>query len=192
MLIYPSMHRIPRGLAPLSFIAGPVYEAVVRVRNNLYESSILRHRRLQSPVISIGNITTGGAGKTPLVIFTAKKIKESGFIPAILSRGYGRPDPGIERIISPGDSIKFPARQMGDEPALIRRHVPEAWFGISKNRYTAGGRIAQQAGNPVFILDDGFQHRKLQRDLDIVVIDSSQPLKQIRIYPDCAAVMQLS
>ena len=183
MLIYASMHKIPRALAPFAIAAGPVYEAAVRLKNTFYESSILRSDRLQSPVISIGNITTGGAGKTPLVIYTAKKIKESGFVPAILSRGYGRPDPGTERVISPGESVKSPVPEMGDEPALIRRHVPEAWFGISKNRYAAGRRIEQRTGKTVFILDDGFQHRKLHRDLDIVVIDSSQPLLSNRIFP---------
>ncbi len=183
MLTYISMHEIPWALAPLAIAAGPIYGAAVRLKNTLYESSILRSDRLQSPVISIGNITTGGAGKTPLVIYTAKKIKETGFVPAILSRGYGRPDPGIERVIPPGESVKFTAPDMGDEPALIRRHVPEAWFGISKKRYAAGRRIEQATGKPVFILDDGFQHRKLHRDLDIVVIDSSQPLFSNHIFP---------
>jgi tetraacyldisaccharide 4'-kinase len=183
MLIYTSMHKIPQALVPLAIATGPIYGTAVRLKNTLYESSILRSDRLQSPVISIGNITTGGAGKTPLVIYTAKKIIESGLIPAILSRGYGRPDPGIERVISPGESVKSPFPDMGDEPALIRRHVPGAWFGISKNRYAAGRRIEQATGKPVFILDDGFQHRKLHRDLDVVVIDSSQPLLSNHIFP---------
>lgn len=177
------MQKIPLSLAPFTIVAGQIYGAAVRLRNTLYESSILRRNRLQRPVISIGNITTGGAGKTPLVIFTAKKILEMNLIPAILSRGYGRPHPGIERVIPPEESIKSPVLHMGDESALIRRHVPEAWFGISKNRHAAGGMIERKAGKPIFILDDGFQHRKLHRDLDIVVIDSSQPLKQNRIFP---------
>ena len=177
------MHRIPRGVAPLAVIAEPVYGAFVRLRNVLYESSLLQQRCLKSPVISIGNITTGGTGKTPLVIHTAKKIAEMGFTPAILSRGYGRPDPGIMRIVSPGESVDSPVSCMGDEPALIRRYVPEAWFGISKNRYSAGSIIEEQVDNPIFVLDDGFQHRTLHRDLDIVLIDPIQPLKSNRILP---------
>jgi tetraacyldisaccharide 4'-kinase len=177
------MHTIPRALAPLTFISSLVYNASVRIRNSLYDASILPLRRLQNPVISIGNITTGGTGKTPLVIFTAKKFAELGFIPVILSRGYGRSDPGVSLIIPPGKHIRSPAHELGDEPALIRLHVPEAWFGISKDRYVTGSRIERNGSRMVFILDDGFQHRRLHRDLDVVVIDSSQPLGSNRLLP---------
>lgn len=177
------MHTIPRALAPLTFIAGLVYNVSVNIRNSLYDASVLTQRRLNNPVISIGNITAGGTGKTPLVIFTARKFVELGFIPVILSRGYGRSDPGACLIIPPGKHIRSPARELGDEPALIRFHVPEAWFGISKDRFSTGSRIEQTGGRMVFILDDGFQHRKLHRDLDIVVIDSSQPLGSNRLLP---------
>ena len=142
------------------------------------------HRqRLRNPVISIGNITTGGTGKTPLAIFTAKKVAELGFTPVVLSRGYGRPYPGESRIISPGKQMPSIALEIGDEPALMRRHLPEAWFGISKDRFSVGSRIERDGSKMVFILDDGFQHRKLHRDLDIVLIDSSQPLGYNRIFP---------
>ncbi|MEJ2244995.1 MAG: tetraacyldisaccharide 4'-kinase, partial [Acidobacteriota bacterium] len=149
------MPTIPRALAPVTFIAGLVYNASVHIRNSLYDASILPQRRLHNPVISIGNITTGGTGKTPLVIFTAKKFAEMGFIPVILSRGYGRSDPGVSLIIPPGKHIRSPAHELGDEPALIRLHVPEAWFGISKDRFITGSRIERTGGRMVFILDDG-------------------------------------
>ena len=177
------MHTIPRALAPLTFIAGLVYNASVHIRNSLYDASVLPLRRLHNPVISIGNVTTGGTGKTPLVIFTAKKFAELGFIPVILSRGYGRSDPGVSLVIPPGKHIRSPAHELGDEPALIRLHVPEAWFGISKDRFTTGSRIERSGGRMIFILDDGFQHRRLHRDLDIVVIDSSQALGFNRLLP---------
>jgi len=128
-------------------------------------------------------MTTGGTGKTPLAIYTAKKISELGWTPIILSRGYGRPGSGIERIVSPGEPIKHPVPSMGDEPALIRRHVPEAWFGISTDRYSVGKMIETRAAKAVFILDDGFQHRKLYRDLDLVIIDPIQTLKSNRMLP---------
>jgi tetraacyldisaccharide 4'-kinase len=177
------MHTIPRALAPLTFIISLVYNTSVHIRNSLYNASILPLRRLDNPVISIGNITTGGTGKTPLVIFTAKKLVELGFIPVILSRGYGRSDPGVSLIIPPGKHIRSPAHELGDEPALIRLHVPEAWFGLSKDRFIIGSRIERTGGRMVFILDDGFQHRRLHRDLDIVVIDASQPLGSNRLLP---------
>jgi len=177
------MHTIPRVLAPLTFLSSLVYNASVHIRNSLYDASILPLRRLHNPVISIGNITTGGTGKTPLVIFTARKFVELGFIPVILSRGYGRSDPGVSLIIPPGKHIRSPAHELGDEPAIIRLHVPEAWFGISKDRFTTGSGIERTGSRMVFILDDGFQHRRLHRDLDIVVIDSSQPLGSNRLLP---------
>jgi tetraacyldisaccharide 4'-kinase len=177
------MHRTPRVVAPLTFIAGVAYGAVVRTRNILYDKGWLRRSRLRSPVISIGNITTGGTGKTPLVIYTARKIVEMGCTPVVLSRGYGRPDSGASRIIAPGEPIRFPARELGDEPALIRRRVPEAWFGISKDRFRTGSRIERNAERTICILDDGFQHRKLHRDTDIAVIDPTQLLIFNRLLP---------
>jgi tetraacyldisaccharide 4'-kinase len=177
------MRRIPSGLAPVIFIPGLVYEALVRMRNGLYTSAALPQHRLPGPVISIGNITMGGTGKTPLVIHVARMIERLGCSPAILSRGYGRAEPNRTHILPPGASVSSPAEILGDEPALIRRHIPSAWMGISKDRFFAGSAISQQQKRAVFILDDGFQHRKLHRDLDIVLIDRSQPLQTNRVFP---------
>jgi tetraacyldisaccharide 4'-kinase len=176
------MHRIPRALLPLIYLPTLGFEAVLRLRNALYNSGILRQRLLRNPTISIGNITTGGSGKTPLVVYTSKKILELGFTPIILTRGYGRSS-SESLVIAPGESLSSPAPRLGDEPALIRRHVPEAWIGISKKRYAAGNRMDASDKKPVFILDDGFQHRRLSRDLDIAVIDATQPLACNRIVP---------
>jgi tetraacyldisaccharide 4'-kinase len=177
------MHRIPPALAPLVSIPGLAFEALVRVRNRLYASSLLTQYRLPAPVISVGNITMGGTGKTPLVIYLAQTLLKSGFKPVILTRGYGRQAPNESIILAPGQLAPNSALTLGDEPALIRRHVPEAWIGISKNRLITGQEIGKQVKHPVFILDDGFQHRRLYRDLDIVIIDSSQPLKTNRMFP---------
>jgi tetraacyldisaccharide 4'-kinase len=177
------MHTIPSALAPLVYFPGLAFEALVRVRNRLYASSLLAQHRLPAPVISIGNITMGGAGKTPLVIYLAQMLLKFGFSPVILTRGYARQSPNESIILAPGKFLENSALTLGDEPALIRRHVPEAWIGISKNRLLTGNQIAEQAKSPVFILDDGFQHRRLYRDLDIVIIDRSQPLKANRMFP---------
>jgi tetraacyldisaccharide 4'-kinase len=183
MLVCKRMHKIPSALAPLVCIPGLVFEALVRVRNRLYESSLLTQYRLPAPVISVGNITMGGTGKTPLVIYLARMVLNFGFTPVILTRGYGRQAPNERYILAPGEFVANPALTLGDEPALIRRHVPDAWMGISQNRLKTGQEIAKQAKRPVFILDDGFQHRRLFRDLDIVIIDRSQPLKSNRMFP---------
>jgi tetraacyldisaccharide 4'-kinase len=170
-------------LAPLVYIPGLMYEALVRGRNRLYALSLLTPHRLTAPVISVGNITMGGTGKTPLAIYLAQTLLKLGFTPAILTRGYGRQAPNESYMLAPGKLTPNSAQTLGDEPALIRRHVPEAWMGISKNRLVTGQEIAKQAKRPVFILDDGFQYRRLFRDLDIVIIDPIQPLKANRMVP---------
>ncbi len=181
MLICLPMDKIPSGLAPAVFIPGLAFEALVRLRDWGYSSNRLRQRRLKSPVISIGNLTLGGTGKTPLVIHIAQMLINLGRSPAILSRGYGRLSGGMH-ILPPDVEIKDPASELGDEPALIRRRVPAAWLGISKNRFETGS-LLEQNNKLAFLLDDGFQHRKLYRDLDIVVIDGSQPLESNSVFP---------
>jgi tetraacyldisaccharide 4'-kinase len=177
------MRRIPPGLAPVLFIPGLMFEALLRARSGFYAASLFRQRRLPAPVISIGNITMGGTGKTPLVLYVARTLAKIGLCPAILSRGYGRIEPDASHILSPGEAVASPARTLGDEPAMIRRHLPSAFMGISKNRFWAGSRIVQRQKQIVFVLDDGFQHRRLHRDLDIVIVDCSQPLGSNRVFP---------
>ena len=177
------MHRIPSGLAPVLFFPGLMFEALIRARSRLYSASLLPQRRLPAPIISIGNITTGGSGKTPLVIYVAQMLAKLGFIPAVLSRGYGRIEPKKILVLSPGETVSSPARILGDEPALIRRHIPSAFMGIARKRFLAGDLIAKKQQRVIFLLDDGFQHRKLHRDLDIVIIDGSQPLGSNHVFP---------
>jgi tetraacyldisaccharide 4'-kinase len=177
------MRTIPWGLAPLICIPGLIFEAVIRVRGFLYSASLIRQRRLPAPVISVGNLTAGGSGKTPLVIYIARRILDLEMNPVILSRGYGRQSPGRVWILPPGTAAASAARTLGDEPALMRRHLPSVWMGIAKNRFKAGTTIARECDRAVFILDDGFQHRKLHRDLDLVVVDPSQALGSNRMLP---------
>jgi tetraacyldisaccharide-1-P 4'-kinase len=183
MLICFNMDRVPAAFVPVVYIPGLAYEALVRTRNCLYSSAILAQHRLPAPVISIGNITLGGSGKTPLVIRVAQILVKLGYTPAVLTRGYGRAHPNKMRIVAPHETVPNPAATLGDEPALIQRHIPSAWLGISKNRLEAGNTIAGRDPKAVFVLDDGFQHRKLHRDLDVVIIDMSQPLKSNRVFP---------
>jgi len=106
-----------------------------------------------------------------LVLYIVKLLSRKGLCAALLSRGYGRSDPVLTRVISPRTAAL--AAEVGDEPALLRLHAPELWLGISSSRFRAGRRILQQLDNPIFVLDDGFQHRALHRDLDIVIMDPS-------------------
>jgi tetraacyldisaccharide 4'-kinase len=170
-------------LAALLVVPGLAVEGLVRLRNRLYESGVYRMQRLPRPVISVGNLTLGGAGKTPLVLHLASTLARLGRVPAVLSRGYGRRGLEQSHVLPPGNNVPDPALNLGDEPALLRRRVPSLWLGISLDRYDVGLRIARCATEPILILDDGFQHRRLHRDLDVVVIDRTQPLVRNRVLP---------
>jgi len=170
-------------LDPLLFLPGAAFEAVVRARSRFYSAGIFRSHRLPGPVVSIGNITLGGSGKTPLVIYAAQVLAGLGFIPAVLTRGYGRRHSDKLLIVSPGQQFSFPASILGDEPALVRRRVPSVWLGVSKDRRAAAAAIAGRASGVVFVLDDGFQHQKVFRDLDIVIVDRTQHLATNHIFP---------
>jgi len=177
------MHRIAPVLDPLLFLPGAAFEALVRARSRFYSAGIFPRHRLPRPVVSIGNITLGGSGKTPLVIYAAQVLIKLGFIPAVLTRGYGRSNSDKLLVISPAQEFPPAASILGDEPALVRRRVPSVWLGVSKNRRAAGEAIAGQAPGIVFVLDDGFQHQKICRDLDIVIVDRTQHLTTNHVFP---------
>lgn len=153
-----------------------VYAGVVRVRNFLYSRELLPRYSLPLPVISIGNISAGGTGKTPAVIFLARLLTGKGRKVAVLSRGYkGEKDrTGQTMIVNAGTS----PRQAGDEPVLIARRLPGVPVLVGRNRYQSGRLGLKEFGTEVFILDDGFQHLILRRNLDLVLIDAARPFFQ--------------
>lgn len=140
------------------------FRFLVQARSKLYESGILPTRRLNHPVISVGNLTVGGTGKTPLVIAIAEGVRDLGFRPVILSRGYGRTSRGV--IIAGSDW-----EQCGDEPMLMKKRLGNVPVVVGADRYEAGRLAEQKQLGDIFLLDDGFQHRQLHRDLDLVTID---------------------
>jgi tetraacyldisaccharide 4'-kinase len=147
----------------------PVYAGAIRLKESLRGAGLLRTRALTWPVISVGSLSAGGAGKTPVVIALAKLLRDGGWAVDVLSRGYGREGWGME-MVEP--ELDFAARRFGDEPVLIaeRTGVP-VWVG--GDRYVAGRRAEKQAWGVVrgvHLLDDGFQHRQLARDVDIVLV----------------------
>jgi tetraacyldisaccharide 4'-kinase len=147
-------------LNPLSAI----YGAAAGARNALYNRGLLPTRRLHGAVISVGNLSTGGAGKTPFVILLGELLKARGIKFDVLSRGYGRKLRGVLQVDPSGAPQEF-----GDEPLLIARklQVPVA---VGEDRYEAGRFAEAQFGSQVHLLDDGFQHRSLARDFDIVLV----------------------
>jgi tetraacyldisaccharide 4'-kinase len=151
-------------LAPLEF----VYASLVRARNARFDRRPTQ--QLRWPVISIGNLSVGGAGKTPLVICLARLLKREGFHPDVVSRGYGRTGRETVRVESAGDPEQF-----GDEPLLIAQAAKVPVY-VGASRYEAGLLAESEMGpeaRHVHLLDDGFQHRQLARDLDIVVMHRS-------------------
>jgi tetraacyldisaccharide 4'-kinase len=136
----------------------------VRFRNALYDRGILRVSRLQGPVISVGNLSVGGSGKTPFVILLAELLKARGIEFDILTRGYGRTGDEIE-IVDPQGS----ARDFGDEPLLLARRLGVPVI-VGPDRYKAGLIAERRFGSRLHLLDDGFQHRRLARDFDVVLV----------------------
>jgi len=160
--VKPPLYR--RLLLPLV----PLYAGVVAAKNWLVDRGIRPRLRLGHPVISVGSISAGGAGKTPVVILLAELLQSRGFEVRILTRGYRRKGIAIFRVDPAGD-----ARECGDEPLLMARRLKAAavWVGIDRHRV---GRLSERGDSPgskvVYLLDDGFQHRKLARDVDLVLL----------------------
>ena len=183
------MYKPSPALASVLYIPGKIYQAGVYLRNRAFDDGLMSTRRLPRPVVSVGNLTLGGTGKTPFVVYLARLIEETGYETAILTRGYGRRKSGTTIILPPGENVEFSVSQLGDEPALIRRRLPEVWLGISPDRFSAARAILRRnmseirASRMVFILDDGFQRRDIYRDLDIVMIDPAQPPYAERLFP---------
>jgi len=174
------MYKPSPALAPLLYIPGMIYRAGICLRNRAYDAGFISARNLLQPVISVGNLTTGGTGKTPFVIYLSGLLMGMGYEAAILTRGYGRRKSGKTIILPPGEGLEFSVSRMGDEPMLIRRLLTEAWLGISSDRFCAAGAIKRHKkcvntiDRLIFVLDDGFQHRSIHRDIDIVLIDPAQ------------------
>jgi len=177
------MYSPPAILKPILFVPGIIYESLMRLRNAAYSTGVFRPKRLPAPVISIGNMTLGGAGKTPLAIHVAEILVKLGHATALLSRGYGRCSSSQARLLTPQTKVPDPVSVLGDEPALIRHKLPGLWMGIAGDRYSIGRQIAALQPAVTLILDDGFQHRKLYRDIDLVVLDPTQPLTTNSVFP---------
>lgn len=155
-----------------------------RMKNFLYDNKILKPKKVNAYVISVGNMTTGGVGKTPVVSEIAKYLVNLGQRVAIVSRGYGgKLDNRKINMISDGTSVYFDAVQAGDEPYWLAENTQGAYVFTCRNRYLAAKMAVEKFGIQVIILDDGFQHRKLYRDLDIVLMDSVKGFGNEHLLP---------
>ncbi|MFQ5876826.1 MAG: tetraacyldisaccharide 4'-kinase [Acidobacteriota bacterium] len=177
-------HAGARGaVAALLYAPGLLYRAAVAARNSLYDAGWIRARRLPCPVISIGNLTVGGTGKTPLCSFIAGMLSDSGYRVGVLSRGYRRASERTPLLVSDGRSLLAEARSCGDEPYLIARDNPSVPVAVGADR-AAAARILFEASAPeVVVLDDAFQHRRVARDIDLLLVDGRDPWGNGRMLP---------
>ena len=180
---------------PLLRLASHLYGSVALARRRWYHAHASARRRLGRPVISIGNLSVGGTGKTPLVAAIARLLVEMGERPSILSRGYGRrraPDGVV--VVSDGVSLQADVARAGDEPFMLARAVPDAAVFVCADRHLAGRLAEARFDRTVHLLDDGFQHVKLERDVDLLVVTAADldggsvlPLGRLREPPAAAA-----
>ena len=160
-----------------------LYRLIATARAFLYRRGWRRSYRAGVPVLSVGNLTVGGTGKTPMVDLIVRRLLDRGLRVAVVSRGYGGTYAGEFGEVAAGDGrLLMTAREAGDEPCLLARRNPALQVYIARERYR-GVRAAELAGAQVVVLDDGFQHLKVQRDLDIVLLDSRSPFGNGQLLP---------
>jgi tetraacyldisaccharide 4'-kinase len=158
--------NLPRGLRIALWPFSKLYALYIRWRHAFYAQGLLKPKRLKATVISVGNLTVGGTGKTPMILWLAEKFLAQGKKVAILSRGYRG---------SHGSS---------DEIELLKRRLGgKVLFGVGPDRFTSGSRLESGNTIDIFLLDDGFQHLQLARDLDILMLDGSRKLKDEWLLP---------
>ena len=166
--------------AALSPLSG-LYGAALSARARLYRSGRFRSERAAVPVVSVGNLTFGGTGKTPFVEFLARRLRFEGWRPAILSRGYGRTSRGPV-VVSAGMGPLVDAREGGDEPVAMARRLPVVPVVVAERRHEAAV-AATELGADLLLLDDGYQHLALARDVDLLLLDAADPFGGGRLPP---------
>ena len=163
---------------PILFILSIIYGFAVAVLKFLYRIRILPSYRPKCKVISIGNITMGGTGKTPLVEYIVEYLKENYMSPGIIIRGYKRPKSRNTNVIAKSNRYF----EVGDEASMLRDNLRDIDIAIGRDKIVSARKL-EQLGNHPLIIDDGFQHWRLRRDLDIVTIDCTYPLASQRLLP---------
>ncbi len=158
---------------PLLRLLAALYGIPVRARNWLYDHKWLRRDTLPRPVLSIGNVTVGGTGKTPVVILAANRLASQGARVAVLSRGYRRQSARDPLLVSDGRALLAQPAEAGDEPLLIAQRCPGVIVAVGGDRYRVGCWVLDHFPVDCFVLDDGFQHRRLERTVDLVLVDAT-------------------
>lgn len=173
-------------------LLGAAFGAIGALRVEAYRRGLLPRHRLAGPVVSVGNLGIGGSGKTPVVQRVAEILREAGEPVAVLSRGYGGGFSGEALVVSDGTSVVASAEEAGDEPVMLARALPDVVVAVGTRRDAVGRAVEARFGRRVHVLDDGFQHLRLERDLDLVCLDvrdlDDQPLPAGRLRERPAAL----
>ncbi len=169
-------------LSPL-YLLSFFYAGVVLLRVKFYSWGLFRSRALPCKVISVGNLTTGGTGKTPFVCLLAEWVKAMGFRTAVLSRGYGGNYSRPLAVVTDGEKILLEAHEAGDEPYLLAEKMRGIPFIVGPDRFRSGEHAVNRFQSEVLILDDGYQHLALKRDLNLLLLNSSAPFGNGYLLP---------
>jgi len=159
-----------------------VYGCIIYFRNLLYDLGWFATEDFKLPIISVGNITTGGSGKTPLVMYLANLLIKNGKNPGIVSRGYGRKSQGLV-VVHDGKEMKAKVESAGDEPFLMATILKSVPVIVCEDRREAIRHLVNSSTVNIIIMDDGFQHRKVKRDLDIITISANDTKNDYRLLP---------
>lgn len=170
------------GPATLMAVLASGYRGVLHAREWLYDRHLLRARALACPVVAIGNLTVGGTGKTPAVELAVRTLAELGYRAAVVSRGYRRRSSGVQ-IVADTAAIRLEPEDAGDEPFLLARRLPGVPVVVGSSRYEAARLAVERFGVTAIVLDDGFQHRTLRKDLEIVMARARDPWGNGRLLP---------
>jgi len=159
-----------------------IYRLVIFIRNFCYDHAIFEMTKLPALVISIGNLSAGGTGKTPLTILLANLLRAPGWKVAIVARGYRRQKKGLI-VVSDGHQIFADLAEAGDEPLLMAQACPGVPVLVDEQKKVAAAAAVEKFSPRIILVDDGFQHRQLHRDIDIVLIDAQTPLSNLWWFP---------
>lgn len=160
-----------------------VYGGLVKLRETLYKKGFLQSKALLCPVISIGNITVGGSGKTPMTIYLAEFIVGLGYRVTIINRGYKGKAEKNGGVVGDGKTIYMGSDEAGDEPLMIARRLQTVPVIVGQDRYKAGMLAIEKFNPDVILLDDGFQHLRIDRDINLVLLDTQKPFGNTYLFP---------
>ncbi len=161
----------------------PLYSAIMRARSTCSYHGLLKSKKMDVPVLSVGNLTMGGTGKTPVVHYIAGLLRNNGYNPSIVSRGYGGKCKDKINVVSNGKELLMSAEEAGDEPRFLAESLPGTPVITGRKRIHPCNFAFHNLGADILILDDGFQHLAVKRDLDLVLFNAATLTRNMRVFP---------